>query len=210
MNIVLLGDSIFDNKAYVGKHGLDVITHLNNKLDPNYDTASLCAVDGAVVSDVRKQLKRIPDSATHLFLSIGGNDALGEVDILSYPVKNSAFVFNELATVSRAFEKRYARMLRDVLSLGLPLTVCTIYYPRYKDKFTQTVAKAALATFNDVIIRQAFLNRLGLIDLRLLCTENTDYANPIEPSHTGGIKIADKIIEVAHRGSTAARSQIYF
>ena len=60
----------------------------------------------------------------------------------------------------------------------------------------QKLAVTALASFNDVIIRQAVLNGLPLIDLRLICSEASDYANPIEPSDTGGKKIAGKILEL--------------
>ena len=44
--------------------------------------------------------------------------------------------------------------------------------------------------FNDVILRVAFEHHLPVIDLRLVCNEPADYANPIEPSGRGGRKIA--------------------
>jgi hypothetical protein len=55
------------------------------------------------------------------------------------------------------------------------------------------VSRVALATFNDVILRVAFEHRLSLIELRLICDEPGDYANPIEPSESGGRKIAQAI-----------------
>ena len=65
-----------------------------------------------------------------------------------------------------------------------------------EDELTQQVAVAALASFNDVIIRQAFKNGLPLIDLRYVCDEDADYANPIEPSEAGGFKISRTIVRV--------------
>lgn len=47
--------------------------------------------------------------------------------------------------------------------------------------------------FNDAILRAAFELRLDVIDLRLVCSEQSDYANPIEPSGAGGKKIAAAI-----------------
>lgn len=47
--------------------------------------------------------------------------------------------------------------------------------------------------FNDVILRFGFERGLTIIELRLVCNEKTDYANPIEPSGTGGLKIAKAI-----------------
>lgn len=60
------------------------------------------------------------------------------------------------------------------------------------------VAVAALASFNDVIIRHAFLAGLPLIDVRYVCDADADYANSIEPSEAGGAKIARAIIQVAN------------
>jgi hypothetical protein len=53
---------------------------------------------------------------------------------------------------------------------------------------------SALALFNGVIIRVAIDRGLPVIDLRLVCTAPADYANPIEPSSTGGAKIAAVIV----------------
>jgi hypothetical protein len=44
-----------------------------------------------------------------------------------------------------------------------------------------------------VILRVALDHGLGIIDLRSVCDQPTDYANPIEPSSAGGAKIARAI-----------------
>jgi hypothetical protein len=65
----------------------------------------------------------------------------------------------------------------------------------------------ALMMFNDVILRTAFERGVPVIDLRLVCTEPSDYANPIEPSGQGGRKIADAIVcalGLSHRCATAS------
>ena len=38
-------------------------------------------------------------------------------------------------------------------------------------------------------------NHLTVLDLRTVCNSPEDYANPIEPSSTGGAKIAEAIIQ---------------
>lgn len=73
-HIVLLGDSIFGNKSYV-RGGLDVVAHLRRQLPDNWK-ATLRAVDGNVVENVQTQILDLPDDATHLFISAGGNNAL--------------------------------------------------------------------------------------------------------------------------------------
>ena len=71
---MLLGDSSFDNKAYVDRQS-DVLTHLRGQLPPSW-RATLAAVDGAMADDVHRQLARVPADATHLVISVGGNDGL--------------------------------------------------------------------------------------------------------------------------------------
>ena len=66
--VVLLGDFVFDNGAYVGP-GPDVIGDLQQQLRGEWK-ASLLAVDGSVMTGVPRQLDRLPTGA-----SMGGNDA---------------------------------------------------------------------------------------------------------------------------------------
>lgn len=75
---------------------------------------------------------------------------------------------------------------------------------------TPRLARVALMMFNDVILRTAFERGLSVIDLRLVCTEQEDYANPIEPSGQGGRKIADAIARaVGISESGAVASHVY-
>jgi len=63
--------------------------------------------------------------------------------------------------------------------------------------------------FNDVILRCGFERHLAIIDLRLVCNEQTDYANPIEPSGSGGLKIAKAIAGWLGVTNTADSSTIH-
>ena len=193
-HIVLLGDSIFDNRAYVGSEP-DVVSHLRAMIPDNWQ-ATLGAVDGNLVEHVAGQLTKAPADATHLIVSAGGNNAIMNADILGLPANSSAEVFDALANRAADFEYQYRDMLEAVLSKNLPTVVSTIYDPNFTDSFMQKIGTAALAAFNDVIIRQAIANGLPVLDLRLICNEADDYANEIEPSGKGGRKIAAKILEV--------------
>jgi len=207
-HIVLLGDSVFDNQAYVNG-GLDVIAHIRRQIPAGWK-ANLRAVDGSVVENVRKQALDLPDDATHLVISAGGNDAILNAGILQQKVASSAEVLDKLADIADEFERRYSEMLQSVLSLEKPTAVCTIYYPRIPEPFTQKIAVAALATFNDVIIRRAFLAGVPLIDLRLVCDEDSDYANEIEPSEKGGGKIANAIVRlVSEHNFESHRTEVF-
>jgi hypothetical protein len=190
-HVLLIGDSIFDNKAYVGE-GQDVIAQLQCKLPADW-RATLLAVDGSMTINIPRQLERLPADATHSIVSIGGNDALDSVDILHRPAASMAEALHQLAAKADQFEFNYQAMLREVLKRNLPTALCTIYYPRSPEPEFQRLAVTALTVFNDCIIRAAFAARLPLIDLRLICDEDGDYANPIEPSVQGGEKITEAI-----------------
>ena len=190
-HVILLGDSIFDNAAYVDE-GPDVIRQLRAILPVTWQS-SLLAVDGSVTSSIWGQLNRLPADATHLILSIGGNDALRKADILQRRAYSTAEALNQLANVADQFESDYLQMLREVLRQKLPTAICTVYYPCFPDADEQRLSVTALTVFNDVIIRAAFQHGLPLLDLRLICNEAGDYANPIEPSVQGGAKICQVI-----------------
>jgi hypothetical protein len=208
-HIVLLGDSIFDNQAYVGNEP-DVVSHLRERIPTGWQV-SLKAVDGNVVEDVSRQLRGIPPDSTHLFISAGGNNAIMNADILSLQVNSASEVFNVLAERISDFEFHYSEMLKAVLSRGLATAACTIYYPNFPEPLLQKIAVAALSAFNDVIIRQAVLAKIPILDLRLICNEESDYANAIEPSGNGGGKIASKILEVAENHDfSSAKTSVYF
>ena len=207
-HVVLLGDSVFDNAAYV-RGGKDVVTHLR-EFAPEGWRATLAAVDGSVVGDVARQLAKVPEDATHLVVSAGGNDALMQSGILQEGARSAAEVLDRLAGVAEAFEADYRRMLGALNSEGKPAAVSTIYFPRMEDALVQRLACAALATFNDVITRAAFESGLPLLDLRLVCNEDSDYANPIEPSDAGGAKIARAILRlVSEHDFTKRRTQVF-
>jgi lysophospholipase L1-like esterase len=189
-HIILLGDSIFDNGVYVPRHP-DVVKQLRGVLPEGWK-ASLLAVDGAVTRSVASQVARLPSDATHLVVSVGGNDALGESHILGAAVRLVGEGIALLAESQERFARNYAEMLQTVLAVGLPTALCTIYDTPTSAP-NQRIIRTALAIFNDIITRAAFSEGLPLIDLRLICNEDDDYANPIEPSAKGGAKMAAAI-----------------
>jgi hypothetical protein len=190
-HVVLLGDSIFDNAAYVPDRP-PVIEQVRRGLPTGWK-ATLLAVDGSVVADVAGQLPRVPADATHLVVSIGGNDVLGANWMLGERVGTVRDALARLAEELGKFRASYTAMLATVLAIGKPTCFCTVY-----DSIPGLVGdaeRAAIAGFNDVITRAAAAAGVPLIDLRVTCTDPGDYSpiSPIEPSVVGGAKIADAI-----------------
>jgi hypothetical protein len=211
-HVVLLGDSIFDNAAYVPP-GEAVERQLAQLLVG--DRVTLLARDGAVLADIpaqAAQLARLPAPPTWLIASCGGNDVLGLVGAMHSPVATVLEAAQLLAAWQGGFRRQYRQMLELVLAQGCPVAVATIYdaVPNLGEAL-----RTALAPFNDVILREAVTRGLPVLDLRLVCNEADDYASlsPIEPSGQGGRKIAAAISELVRavraHGPGAAHTVVY-
>jgi GDSL-like lipase/acylhydrolase family protein len=190
MHIALLGDSIFDNALYT-RGEPDVVAHLRSILPANW-RASLYAVDGSVTTDLAAQLPKVPTDVTHLVISVGGNDALMNSDLLALPVSSTTEALALFEDRLARFKSAYQTAIDSALALGRATTTCTIYNGNLEPE-QASLARVALMMFNDVILQIAFERRLPVIELRLTCIEPADYANPIEPSGRGGRKIAEAI-----------------
>jgi hypothetical protein len=123
-HIVLVGDSILDNRAYTDG-GPDVVSQVQELL-PHGSLATLLAVDGSTTEDIPSQVQRIPSDATHLVLSVGGNDAIMNSDLLLKPLDSTVTALAKLADVAQGFEEKYRRAVAACRETGLPLTICTI------------------------------------------------------------------------------------
>ncbi|QDU62332.1 hypothetical protein Pan216_31990 [Planctomycetes bacterium Pan216] len=189
-HLVLLGDSIFDNAAYV--EGAPAVEEQLREVLPDEWEVTLLARDGDVILGVVDQLEDLPETATHLVISAGGNNALGYAPIVSRPVGDSRRTLSELVAAQREFRDHYRSMLDAVHGRRLPTIGCTIYdaVPGLS-----AVESMALSLFNDVITKELGAAGIPLLDLRLVCAEPSDYAaiSPIEPSEQGGMKIARAI-----------------
>ncbi len=206
-HIVLLGDSIFDNARYVPDRP-PVIEQVRRGLPQGWQ-ATLLAVDGHTSEDVANQLAALPSDATHLFVSAGGNDALGESGILNEAACTVGEALALVHDLRTRFRNSYRAMLRALSEAAKPTAICTVY-----DAIPglSPADQAALAVFNELILREAFQAGLAVIDLRLLCNRPEDYSHvsPIEPSMVGGAKIARVIVEVATTHDFSRRRSVIY
>ena len=206
-HLVLLGDSIFDNGLYVPGEPA-VIAQVKAALSEDW-RATLVAVDGNITIDVPRQLELLPADATHLAISVGGNDALQHSAILGQPARNVGEVLRTMSGIQAEFQAEYRAMLEAVRATKLPTVVCTIYdaipdLPRE--------ALAALSFFNDAITREASRAGIPVLDLRVLCRNKADYSalSPIEPSAIGGAKIAEALVRFVTTRDFSRRECVLF
>lgn len=206
-SITLLGDSIFDNAVYVP--GEPCVADQLQELMPTDVGVKLLAVDGDCVKHVKTQLEEVPRGATHLFVSIGANDALGHYGTLFGGHHNSQDLFTTWNQIQSDFRTQYRGMLEAVVALNRNTTVCNIYdgVPGI-----EPIALTALSLFNDVIVAAAAAMDLPIVDLRQVCNEPSDYSDvsPIGPSAKGGRKIARALhLVYSGHGFSGRQSVIY-
>ena len=204
MRIALLGDSTFDNGAYTDG-GPDVATHLGRLLVGD-DTAVLLARDGAMVAGVEEQVQALsamcdpgaaPEPVTHVALSVGGNDLLAEAGVLNAPVASVGEALVLVRERSASFGSRYRSLLDRLMELRLKTVLCTVYNGAFPSDEARVI-EAALRIFDHEIIEAGLARGVPIIDLRRVCSEPSDYFNPIEPSERGGAKIAAAVLRALH------------
>ncbi|MFM2069731.1 MAG: hypothetical protein RLZZ584_4640 [Pseudomonadota bacterium] len=196
-HIVLLGDSIFDNRVYVNGRP-DVRQHLAALLPAGWQ-ATLLASDGATTAGISRQLQALPQDADCLVLSVGGNDALLNEYQLHGRVGTVAEGLLVMDTLLLGFERDYRGVIADCLATGLPLVVCAVYNANIAEPSQAAVFRRAIALFDDVILRVAAEHGLASIDLRRVCDQPAHYANDIEPSDAGGLAIASAVLQAVQR-----------
>ena len=192
----LLGDSIIDNKVYVGPHELSVTEHLHNLTD---DVINSIAVDGHTTKDViHAQLDNLPYYSTHQVLSIGGNDLLQNMFFLKNTEQLTANeVFEQSVGIMAPIKRRYQTIVEKLSLQNSNILLCTVYEGNLlNDPLLYDIAlssKAMVSMLNDIVYSTANTYNAQVLELRNIFTKPKDYANPIEPSHIGGSKFALEI-----------------
>ena len=194
-SLILIGDSIFDNAVYVEPNERCVTDHCRALL-PDWNVR-LWAVDGAIASDIPLQVEsdETPPNAVAV-MSVGGNDALAYRELIlgDMPPVVPTDLFAHLHPIIEDFRSAYTRALDAVQSRNIPLTTCTIYNGNFPEP-QQAAASTGIALFNDVISRESRRRNLPVLELRDICSDPVHYANPIEPSESGGLAIAEAITD---------------
>src|SRR5262245_36558849 len=205
--IILLGDSIIDNGAYVRPGEADVAKQLQALL-PEQAVVKR-AVDGAICADILWSQMANLESTDRIIVSAGGNDALQHIDLLEAATATTAKeVLLRLAAIREDFRRTYVSLLDRLAAIRAPVMVLTVYNPCFDghgmDATYQRAAEAAVSLFDDVIQLEAHRRSFKLLELRTLFTDPADYANPIEPSARGGAKLAQAISAWVKQGLAAA------
>ena len=112
--------------------------------------------------------------------------------MLSSAARDVARALSMLYHPLEAFCLDYDAMAGRLTATGIALAVCTVYNGDFPEELAPPL-KMGVSLFNDATYPTANRIRADVIELRSICTESADYANPIEPSGPGGLKIAKAI-----------------
>jgi hypothetical protein len=206
--VLLVGDSIIDNAAYVRPGEPDVANQLQVLLPR--DTIVKRALDGAVCGDVLNSQLGGLEREDRVILSVGGNDALQHIHLLEDVIATTAKdLLVRLWSIREEFRRRYASLL-DRLERR-PVLVLTVYNPCFggygMDATYQQAAEGAVSIFDDVIQQEAHRRSFDILELRTLFDDQADYANPIEPSAIGGAKLAKAMAVWVEKYRAVARKR---
>ena len=123
--VSLLGDSIIDNKAYVGEGELSVTEHLQHN-SPSYFT--MIAVDGDTTEDVlENQLDNLKAPISHIVLSIGGNDLLQNLHLLQDETSGMKFALEKSSELIGEIQENYTKILEHLSQYDAKVLLCTVY-----------------------------------------------------------------------------------
>lgn len=178
-NIVLIGDSMLNNSAYVYQ-GESVADLLSKKLVGNATVYNF-AKDGATITDCYSQLDKIPiDTDTTIFVSCGGNNILNNRD-QSLNITN---LFAEYSQLIKSIKTRTnGKADLYVLNLYMPANG---HYTSYKLTIDQ---------WNKLLDDNASNLGYKVLKTNDLLVVEEDFIYGVEPSFKGGKKLASKMFD---------------
>lgn len=186
---ILLGDSILKNDAYVsnGKSIENLIAERNKNI--------YCfAEDHSKIVDIYSQINQIPiefnSPNTLIFLSAGGNDIL-----FHYVDQNKDITDTNVLKPMFSAYKNIIKSIQTKLP-NAKLILLDIYYPdnlQYK-RFHSIIKEWNSMIYN--FAKKPKNNIYSVIRISSHLTQNEDFSFGIEPSSSGGEKIANLILGI--------------
>jgi hypothetical protein len=182
--LTVLGDSTLDNASYVPV-GESTFCWLRRFAPLGWDVI-LAATDGAVLSSISLQARKVHPLTKAILLSVGGNDAYGEKWRLG--AFKGKKLWRALRVAAADFGLRYERLLDDLSPLREELTISTIYGGDFGED--QNLINAAVSLFNRQISRLGGERGIRVLDLYSFLKGKEFFTSTIEPSSLGSATLA--------------------
>lgn len=160
----------------------------------------------------RGHVREIPEDATHVAISIEGAWAIETSGLLQGGTHTISEALETLCTAADEFEGMLEGMIAAAQETGLPTVVCTLVPARHAKPAQHRNVSTALAIFNDRVLRCAVAAGLSIVDLRLVCDEDADYASATLLSRAGVRKAANVVRTALYEvsGRPGERTRVYF
>lgn len=182
LKIVLIGDSILNNSAYVSANK-SVADLLSKKMVGN--TIYNFAKDGATINDCYAQLDKIStelnNSNTSIIVSCGGNNILGSRSLKTTDMNN---LFNQYSELLKSIKTRVPNASLYVLNLYTPTNSHYVSY------------HTAINQWNQLLEDNKSSLQYKIINISSLLVTDEDFTYNIEPSEKGGKKIVEAILHI--------------
>jgi hypothetical protein len=186
--IVLLGDSIIKNNSYI-KNGKGIDDILSEKTNGN----SYCyAKDDSTIVDIYNQLDSIPSDlnkkSTTIFLSVGGNNILNNYVDKEVNVKDTKGlnpIFNAYKNLIKSIQVKMNDSKIVLLDIYYPTNIKLSQYKPILEEWNKLITDFSKDSANNIS---------NVINISNILIDPTDFTLNIEPSETGGEKIADNIL----------------
>ncbi len=157
------------------------------------------------------RVRAIPAEVTHIVVCVDGGWAIETSGLLQGSARTIREALDTLAWAADEFENMFTRLIAAATEAGVPTIVCTLVPARYVELSQQRVAATALAIFNDRLLRRAVAARLSVVELRLVCDEDGDFASETLLSRTGVRKVANVARSALYDISrNPGRTRVYF
>ncbi len=157
------------------------------------------------------RVRAIPAGVTHIAICVDGGWAIETSGLLQGSARAIREALDTLAWAADEFENMFTRLIAAAAEAGVPTIVCTLVPARYVEPSQQRVAATALAIFNDRLLRRAVAARLSVVELRLVCDEDGDFASETLLSRTGVRKVANVARSALYDISrNPGRTRVYF
>ena len=186
--VILFGDSVLNNSRYVPL-GKSVGSFCRNIYGGGL---RIYAQDGASINNVHNQIEQCASNSDasgeiHLIISVGGNNLLNAMNV---------HALND-QTVDKC-ASQYERLIKRVANTfpEARIYLLNVYHPT--EKRYQKISKY-IDGWNETVVTLIESGEMGdrveLIDIDALLTEEEDFVDDIEPSSKGGKKITSAIVD---------------
>ena len=177
-SIILVGDSILKNNSYVLEEN-----SVEKLLSTKTNAHVYCfAVNDSTIKDATEQVNILPqhlnEPSSCIFLSIGGNDILKEIDPISS-------IFRKYMDLVNTLQKKMDKT---------KIILINLYYPtdeKYKKYYS------GVKRWNELVGAFAEDKHLKVLNASIILTKPDDFTYEIEPSENGGEKLANEIVNIS-------------